>query len=84
VALASGTGVLVVEPENRPHNAVIYQETGVERTRIVNPLTTRGAICFSECGYENNELTLIVRLPGLEVACVIDEQGAIVRLQELR
>lgn len=85
VALANETGVLVVEPyKGDPDNAVILDENGAERVRIANPLTGSGAICFSDAGYENGELTLISRLPGLEVACVIDERGHLVRKYEIR
>ena len=84
VVLSAGDGVLVVEPDHQPDNAVIYSQDGTQRVRIVNPLGTRGALCFTECGYEGGCLTLVARLRGLEVACVIDTAGNVLHTQELR
>lgn len=85
VPLQSGLGVLVVEPPAAgPDNAIILRPDGSLLTRIVNPLGERGAVCFTDAGYEGTELTLITRLPGLEVACVVDDGGELIRTLEVR
>ena len=85
VVLADESGVLIVESgADRSDNAVIFDSNGNKRTRIKNPMEYRGAICFTEVGYHHGELTLISRLRGLEVACVIDEQGNNIRQYEIR
>ena len=85
VALSDGSGVLVIEPfVDQPDNAVILNEDGSERVRVDNPLGDRGAICFTEAGYEGEALILISRLRGLEMACVIDEEGNNLRQYEIR
>jgi hypothetical protein len=84
VPLRSGQGVLIVEPDNHPNNAVLYDADGSQKRVIGNPMAAKGALCFTACGYERDELTLIIRLPGLEFAYVIDEAGNSVRLQEIR
>jgi len=84
VELSDSRAVLVVEPTRLPNNAVIYEENGAERIRVANPLAERGAICFSECGYEGADLTLIIRMTGAEFAYVIDEHGRAKTLQEIR
>jgi hypothetical protein len=84
VLLNDCAGVLVVEPTNLPSNAVIYNGDGTPRVRIMNPLRFRGAVCFSECGYEADKLKLIVRTAGSEYACTIDALGQTTELHEVR
>ncbi len=83
--LADGSGVLIIEPgADRSDNALIFDGDGSERRRISNPFASRGAICFTEAGYHRGELTLVSRLKGLEIACVIDERGSHIRQYEIR
>ena len=85
VVLASGKGVLVVEPCSRgPSNAVILHEDGSEKARVLNPFRFQGALCFTEAGYWGSELTLVSRLSGTEMACVFDEEGEALRQYEIR
>ena len=84
VVLKDQCSVLLIEPINRPDNAVIYNEDGSEKRRIKNPLGERGAFGFTEGGYEGQELTLIIRIPGSEFAYVLDEQGNPKAMKEIR
>lgn len=84
VELASHTGVIVVEPDGCPHNAVIYNADGTERVRLVNPMVAAGAIAFSYPYYVGQELTVNSAIPGLEFGCVFDEMGHLKRVFETR
>lgn len=84
VVLASGTGVAIVEPYAGPNNAVIVNADGTERVRLINPLTSKGAICFMYPYYVGGELTVMVALPADQFGCVFDEQGRCLRTYETR
>ena len=84
VELASGTGVLVVEPDGYLDNAVIYNEDGSERVRLRNPDPQSGQSAFVDAYYINEELTVILGSRAGQTACVFDESGNLVRSYESR
>jgi hypothetical protein len=85
IPLASGTGVVVVEPyAGHPDNAIIFDADGTERIRLVNPLTSIGAICFIYPYYVGPDLTLVVALRDLQYGCVFDADGRCLRTYEAR
>jgi hypothetical protein len=82
--LSNHDGIVVVEPDGAPHNAVIYNEDGSQRVRLSNPMVDAGAIAFSCPYYLNNELTVNSVIPGTEFGCVFDEAGKLRRVFETR
>ena len=86
VLLKSGTGLLVVEPagDDAPNTAVILNADGTQRARVKNPEARDGAICFGDAYYVEDELTLIICFSSWQMACVIDEEGTVVRTYETR
>jgi len=85
VVLASQEGVLVVEPYQKPpNNAVIYRADGTPWLQLMNPLSSRGSICFMYPCYVGSELTLAAALPHIQYGCVFDESGRCLRTYEMR
>jgi hypothetical protein len=84
VELLTHDGVVVVEPDGAPHNAVIYNEDGTERVRLNNPMARAGAIAFSYPYHLNQELVVNSMIPGTEFGCVFDEHGRLKRVFETR
>jgi hypothetical protein len=86
VPLKSDTGLLVIEPasSDAPDTAVILNGDGSLRTRVRNPEARDGAICFGDAYYVKDELTLIICFSSWQMACVIDEEGHVVRTYETR
>lgn len=82
--LKSGNGLLVVEPagSDAPDMAVILNGDGSLRVRIKNPEARNGAICFGDAYYVEDELTLIICFSSWQLACVIDEDGNVLRTYE--
>lgn len=83
-ALASGSGVLVVEPTSYPNNAVIYNANGSMRSRLHNPDPQEGQSAFIDVYYINDELTVILGSRSGQMACVFDESGVLLRSYETR
>ena len=84
VLFKSGNGLLVVERENYPDNALILNPDGTVRIRVKNPEIDGGAKAFADACYVFDELTLIVAFSSRQLACVIDEEGNILRKYETR
>ena len=80
------TGLLVVEPagDDAPDTAVILNADGTQRAKVKNPEARDGAICFGDAYYVEDELTLIIYFSSWQMACVIDEEGIVVRTYETR
>lgn len=85
VVLASQEGVVVVEPyQKHPNNAVIYKADGTPWIRLINPLSSKGSICFMYPYYVGSELTLAAALPDVQYGCVFDDSGRCLRSYEMR
>jgi len=86
VAFQDGSGLVVVEPasDDAPNNAIIMNCDGSVRARIKNPEGNDGAICFGDAYYVQEELTLIICFLSWQMACVINENGDVVRTYETR
>lgn len=86
LALDDESSILVVEPDNEhsPDNAIIFNEDGSEKSRIINPCKGEGAICFGDAYYVNGEPTLISVTNRVPYACVVNSAGDIVRVYETR
>jgi YD repeat-containing protein len=84
VRLSSGTGVAITEIAGRPNNAVIYNEDGSLRVRSINGDPRHGETVFDSIYYVGDELTAIVRGPGIQTACVYDEDGNLLSKYENR
>ena len=76
--------ILIIGFNGTREKAVIYNGEGSVKCKIVNPDPT--AAGFGDVYYVNNELTLINRWKGdsLMKACVIDEDGKVIRVYETR
>ncbi|HEX7452078.1 MAG TPA: hypothetical protein VF294_07325, partial [Polyangiaceae bacterium] len=84
VRLKSGTGVAVVEDCGMPDNAVIYNEDGSLRVRLINADPRYGQTIFDSVYYSDAELTVVVRGAGMQTSCVFDEDGNLIRKYESR
>ena len=85
VVLASQQGVVVVEPyQKHPNNAVIYKADGTPWLQLINPLSSKGSICFMYPYYVGSELTLAAAFPDIQYSCVFDESGRCLRTYEVR
>lgn len=84
VVLASQDGVVIVEPYQRhPNNAVIYKADGTPSRQLINPLSSKGALCFMYPYYVGSELTLAAAFPDIQYGCVFDESGQCLRTYEM-
>jgi hypothetical protein len=85
VVLASQKGVVIVEPYHKhPNNAVIYKADGTPWVQLINPLSSKGSICFMYPYYVGSELTLAAAFPDVQYSCVFDENGRCLRTYEVR
>ena len=75
--------VVVLELVAERDNATIHAEDGAVLHRVSNP--DPNALCFGDVFYVNDELTLISRRRDASMtACVIDEEGTVLRTYETR
>jgi len=86
VPLKSGNGVVVVDLHSSAgsENAKIFNCDGTERCTVSNPMQQEGAICYEDIYYVGDELTLILAMPERQFACVVDENGHILKVYETR
>lgn len=66
------------------NNAFIYSVSGDIEKQIMIPAEMEGAICFDDAYYDGVDLTLIAASREGRVACVINEDGNVVRCHESR
>lgn len=66
------------------NNAFIYSAGGSVEKKIAIPEAVSEAICFDDAYYDGEDLTLIAASKERRVACVINENGDVVRMHEVR
>lgn len=81
--LKSKQKVLIVELKKDRNNAFIFNADGSLHHQVINP--DSNALCFGDCYYVNDELTLISRRQdGSMKAVVVSENGDILKCYETR
>lgn len=83
MVLRSNQRILVLENKSNRNNVTIFDKIGNKVSCVKNPIEE--AICFGDAYYIDKELTLFARTKGADmIACVVDEDGTILRTYEAR